>query len=277
VTKKWVYLSRSAGEELAETLGRGPALGEMKIILGGKGVGLADMTAAGLPVPPSFTITTAACVEYMNTGEFPEGMWEQTLEALKEIETQTGQKFGDPANPLLVSVRSGARQSMPGMMDTVLNLGLNDETRVSLAELTGNEWFSYDAYRRFIAMFSDIVMDYSREHFEERLGELKERETVRTDPEVSLEGLKGLVDEYKTMYKEHFGEDFPTDPYKQLELSVKAVFDSWNGARAIAYREALLSTSRPWSSATWGTIPLLAWPSAVTRPLASTSTCLVSS
>jgi len=237
VTKKWVYLSRSAGEELAETLGHGPALGEMKIIIGGKGAGLADMTAVGLSVPPSFTITTAACVEYMNTGEFPEGMWEQTLEALKEIETQTGQKFGDPANPLLVSVRSGARQSMPGMMDTVLNLGLNDETRVSLAELTGNEWFSYDAYRRFVAMFSDIVMDYSREHFEERLGELKERETVRTDPEVSLEGLKGLVDEYKTMYKEHLGEDFPTDPYKQLELSIKAVFDSWNGARAIAYRE----------------------------------------
>jgi len=237
VSKKWVYLSRSAGEELATTLGHEPELGEMKIILGGKGAGLATMTGIGLPVPPSFTITTEACVEYMNTGEFPEGMWEQTLKAMKEIEASTGKKFGDPSNPLLVSVRSGARQSMPGMMDTVLNLGLNDDTRVALEELTGNEWFSYDAYRRFITMFSDIVMNYSREHFEEKLDELKKKEGVRTDPEVSLEGMKALVQEYKAMYKEHFGEDFPTDPYKQLELSIKAVFDSWNGARAVAYRD----------------------------------------
>jgi len=237
VSKKWVYLSRSASDELAETLGHEPALGEMKVILGGKGAGLATMTGTGLPVPPSFTITTEACVEYMNTGDFPAGMWEQTLEALKEIEAATGKKFGDPSNPLLVSVRSGARQSMPGMMDTVLNLGLNDETRASLVELTGNEWFSYDAYRRFITMFSDIVMDYSREHFEEKLEELKKKEGVRTDPEVSLEGIRALVDEYKAMYKDHFGEDFPTDPHKQLELSIKAVFDSWNGARAVAYRD----------------------------------------
>ena len=237
MSKKWVYLSRSAGEELAQTLGHEPTLGEMKIVLGGKGAGLATMTGTGLPVPPSFTITTEACVEYMNSGEFPAGMWEQTLEALKEIEAATGKKFGDPSNPLLVSVRSGARQSMPGMMDTVLNLGLNDETHVTLAKLTGNEWFSYDAYRRFITMFSDIVMDYSREHFEEKLEELKEKEGVRTDPEVSLEGIKALVDEYKAMYRGHFGEDFPTDPYKQLELAIKAVFDSWNGTRAVAYRE----------------------------------------
>jgi pyruvate,orthophosphate dikinase len=237
VTKKWVYMSRSAGEDLTEMLGHELELGEVKVILGGKGAGLADMTGAGLPVPPAFTITTEACVEYMNTGEFPEGMWEQTLEALKEIEAQTGKKFGDPSNPLLVSVRSGARLSMPGMMDTVLNLGLNDETRATLAELTGNEWFSYDAYRRFITMFSDIVMDYDREHFEEKLGELKKKEGVKSDPEVSLEGMKDLVDEYKRMYKAHFGGDFPTDPLKQLELSIKAVFKSWNGPRAVAYRE----------------------------------------
>ncbi|HEY73790.1 MAG TPA: pyruvate, phosphate dikinase [Thermoflexia bacterium] len=236
VTRKWVYLSRSAEKELAETQGHKPELSEVKIILGGKGAGLATMTGSGLPVPPAFTITTGACVEYMNTGEFPEGMWEQTVEALKDIEAQTGKKFGDPANPLLLSVRSGARQSMPGMMDTVLNLGLNDDTRVALADLTENEWFSYDAYRRFITMFSDIVMNYSREHFEEKLEELKEQEGVRTDPEVSLEGMKELVKEYKEMYKAHFGEDFPTDPYKQLELAIKAVFDSWNGMRAIAYR-----------------------------------------
>ncbi len=237
MTKKWVYLARDAKEELIKTLGREPDLLERKVILGGKGAGLAEMTEAGLPVPSTFTITTEACVEYMKTGEFSEGMWEQTLEALQEIERDTGKKFGDPANPLLISVRSGARQSMPGMMDTVLNLGLSDETRAALAELTGNEWFSYDAYRRFITMFSDIVMDYDRQHFEEKLEELKEKESAESDAEVSLEGLKELVDEYKEMYKARFGEDFPTDPYKQLELAIKAVFDSWNGARAIAYRD----------------------------------------
>jgi len=210
---------------------------EMKIILGGKGAGLAEMTSVGLPVPPAFTITTEACVEYMRNGDFPDGLWEQVLEALKDIEQQTRKRLGDPENPLLVSVRSGARQSMPGMMDTVLNLGLNDETRAALAQLTGNEWFSYDAYRRFITMFSDIVMNYSREHFEEKLSELKKKEGVQADPEISLEGLKELVAEYKAMYKAHFGEDFPTDPFKQLELAIKAVFDSWNGARAVAYRE----------------------------------------
>ena len=235
--KKWVYLARSAGEELAETLGYEPELGEMKIILGGKGAGLADMTGSGLPVPPSFTITTEACVEYMETGDFPPDMWEQTLEALEEIERRTGRHFGDPENPLLVSVRSGARVSMPGMMDTVLNLGLNEETRVGLAKLTDNEWFSYDAYRRFMTMFSDIVMDLSREHFEKLLTELKEKEGVKTDAEVSLEGLKGLVEQYKALYRGRFDQEFPTDPYEQLRLSIKAVFASWNGERAIAYRE----------------------------------------
>jgi pyruvate,orthophosphate dikinase len=237
VTQKWVYPAGTAKEELTKERGHEPDLLERKVILGGKGAGLAEMTSAGLPVPPSFTITTEACVEYMKTGEFPEGMWEQTLEALQEIERQTGKEFGDPANPLLVSVRSGGRESMPGMMDTVLNLGLNDETRESLARLTNNEWFSYDAYRRFITMFSDIVMGYDREHFERKLQELKEKEGVASDTEVSLEGMQDLVAEYKRMYRGHFGTDFPTDPYKQLELSIKAVFDSWNGERAVAYRE----------------------------------------
>ncbi len=236
MTKKWVYLARNGKEEYEKVLGHDPELAEMKEIFGGKGAGLMAMTAAGAPVPPSFTLTTEACVEYMDTREFPEGMWEQTLEAMKDIEEQTGKAFGDAENPLLVSVRSGARQSMPGMMDTVLNLGLNDETRVALAKLTDNEWFSYDAYRRFISMFSDIVMGYSREHFEEKLNELKEKEGITADTDVSLDGLKWLVEEYKKMYKAKFGEDFPTDPYKQLDLSIKAVFDSWNGERAIAYR-----------------------------------------
>jgi pyruvate,orthophosphate dikinase len=237
MSKKWVYLARNGKEAYQEVLGHEPELAEMKEIFGGKGAGLMAMTAAGAPVPPSFTLTTEACVEYMETNEFPEGMWDQTLEALKDIEEQTGKTFGGGDNPLLVSVRSGARQSMPGMMDTVLNLGLNDETRAALAKLTDNEWFSYDAYRRFITMFSDIVMGYDRLYFEEKLDEVKEKEGVETDPEVSLEGLKALVEEYKAMYKKRFGEDFPTDPYKQLDLSIKAVFDSWNAPRAIAYRD----------------------------------------
>jgi pyruvate,orthophosphate dikinase len=237
MTKKWVYLARNGKEAYTEVLGKEPTLPEMKKIFGGKGAGLMAMTAAGAPVPPSFTITTEACVEYMESGELPDGVWEQTMEALADIEEQTGKTFGSGENPLLVSVRSGARESMPGMMDTVLNLGLNDETRASLAALTDNEWFSYDAYRRFISMFSDIVMGYSRLHFEEKLEELKEREGVELDTEVSLNGLKSLVDEYKQMYKEQFDEDFPTDPLKQLDLSIKAVFDSWNAPRAIAYRD----------------------------------------
>ncbi|MBN1956268.1 MAG: pyruvate, phosphate dikinase [Anaerolineae bacterium] len=218
-------------------LGHQPEIDEIKAILGGKGSGLADMTSAGLPVPPTFTITAEACVEYMRSGEFPPGMWEQVLAAMAELERMTGKGFGDAGNPLLVSVRSGGRLSMPGMMDTVLNLGLNDETRVGLARLTDNEWFSYDAYRRFITMFSDIVMGLEREHFEEMLRELKKKEGVKSDAEVSLAGMKGLVDQYKAFYRQHFGEDFPSDPYRQIELSIRAVFDSWNGARAVAYRE----------------------------------------
>ena len=238
MTKQWVYLGRNAKAEYVKVLGHEPELDEMKVLFGGKGAGLAAMTAAGVSVPPAFIITAEVCVEYMNTGEFPEGMWEQALEGLRDIEKQTGRKFGDPTKPLLVSVRSGARQSMPGMMDTVLNLGLNDETRVSLAKKFDNEWFSYDAYRRFITMFSDIVMGFKREHFETKLEELKEKEGIELDTEISLEGMKGLVAEYQAMYQERFGEDFPTDPYKQLDLAIKAVFDSWNGARAIAYRDS---------------------------------------
>ena len=237
MTKMWVYLARNGEAVYSDVLGHEPDLAEMKEIFGGKGAGLMAMTASGAPVPPSFTITTEACVSYMDANAFPAGMWEQTLEAMKDLEAQTGKSFGDSKNPLLVSVRSGARQSMPGMMDTVLNLGLNDETRAALQELTGNEWFSYDAYRRFISMFSDIVMGYSRLHFEEKLEELKEEEGIKLDTEVSLDGMKVLVDEYKAMYKAEFGEDFPTDPYKQLDLSIKAVFSSWNSARAIAYRD----------------------------------------
>jgi pyruvate, orthophosphate dikinase len=234
---KWVYSSGNIKSKSADFFGRFLSFQETKNLLGGKGVGLVAMIAAGVPVPPAFTITTEACMAYVDANEFPEGMWEQILGALKEIEKQTGKKFGDPENPLLVSVRSGARVSMPGMMDTVLNLGLNDEICAALTELTDNEWFAYDVYRRFIAMFSDIVMGYFRLYFEEKLDELKEKEGVQFDSDVSLDGLKWLVEEYKKMYQEKFGAPFPTDPLKQLELSIKAVFDSWNGERAVAYRE----------------------------------------
>ncbi|MFO7741893.1 MAG: pyruvate, phosphate dikinase [Anaerolineae bacterium] len=210
---------------------------EMKDILGGKGAGLATMMAADIPVPPAFTITTEACIEYMERGEFPPGMWDQTLEALEDVEEQAGKEFGNPENPLLVSVRSGARVSMPGMMDTVLNLGLNEETLEGLAKLTDDEWFACDAYRRFITMFSDVVIGLDRDYFEEMLTELKEKEGVKRDFEVSLKGLKELVEKYKALYREKIGEPFPVDPHKQLELSIKAVFDSWNIPRAVAYRE----------------------------------------
>ncbi|MFO7743548.1 MAG: pyruvate, phosphate dikinase, partial [Anaerolineae bacterium] len=212
-------------------------MSEMKEILGGKGAGLATMMAADIPVPPAFTITTEACIEYMERGEFPPGMWDQTLEALEDVEEQAGKEFGNPENPLLVSVRSGARVSMPGMMDTVLNLGLNEETLEGLAELTEDEWFAYDAYRRFITMFSDVVIGLDRDYFEEMLTELKEKEGVKRDFEVSLNGLKELVEKYKALYREKIGEPFPVDPHKQLELSIKAVFNSWNIPRAVAYRE----------------------------------------
>ncbi|MBN2422821.1 pyruvate, phosphate dikinase [Candidatus Woesearchaeota archaeon] len=223
----WVYYCR---DKFPDDL-------EAKVMLGGKGANLRDMFGMELPVPPFFTITTEACVKYMGSRELPEYLWEQALEALAKIEKETGKKLGDSENPLLLSVRSGARKSMPGMMDTVLNLGMNDDARAALAELTGNEWFSYDSYRRFIMMFSDVVMHYSREAFEEKLEEIKTKEKVRRDQDISLEGMKWLVDEFKAMYKGHFGEDFPTDPKKQLELAIKAVFDSWNGVRAKAYRE----------------------------------------
>ena len=237
MTKKWVYLSRSAKDALTETLGHEPEMAEMKEILGGKGAGLATMTAADIPVPPAFTITTEACIEYMEEGDFPPGLWEQTLEALADIEEQTGKEFGNPENPLLLSVRSGARVSMPGMMDTVLNLGLNEETLAGLAELTDDEWFAYDAYRRFMTMFSDVVIGLDRMDFEELLTEVKEEEGVKRDFEVSLKGLKELVAAYHELYEEKTGEPFPTDPHEQLRLSIKAVFDSWKIPRAVAYRD----------------------------------------
>ena len=238
MTKKWVYLSRYANEALKETKGHELTLGEMKVILGGKGAVLADMTGAGLPVPPSFTITTEACVVYMKDKQFPEGMWEQVLEALRDIEAQTGKKFGDPVNPLLVSVRSGARESMPGMMDTVLNVGLNPGTLQGLAQLMGNERFVWDAYRRLVQMFGDIVKEIDRHEFEAILDKHKAKTEGGRDIDLTVEMLQEVTADFKALYKEELGEEFPDDPYDQLRQAIAAVFSSWFGAPAVSYRNA---------------------------------------
>jgi pyruvate,orthophosphate dikinase len=213
--------------------------GGMKDLLGGKGAGLAEMTKAGLPTPPGFTITTAACNDYFAAGEkLPEGLWDDVLEAMREVEQRSGKGFGDAANPLLVSVRSGAKFSMPGMMDTVLNLGLNEETLQGLIALTGNERFGWDAYRRFIAMFGRIVMGVEGKRFDEPLEAMKKARGAAADTDLTANDLRELVDDYKRVVKADTGRDFPTDPYEQLDLAIKAVFASWFGRRARDYRES---------------------------------------
>ncbi len=217
--------------------GKADGNGGMKDLLGGKGAGLAEMTNAEIPVPPGFTITTEACNAYYEVGaKFPAGMWEEVLEALKVVEISTGKKLGDPSNPLLVSVRSGAKFSMPGMMDTVLNLGLNEKTLRGLAALTANERFAYDAYRRFIQMFGKIVLGVDGELFEHALSEAKRAAKAKLDTDLTAEDLKKVCLTFKKIVKDNTGSDFPTDPYLQLEEAIKAVFRSWNGDRAKAYR-----------------------------------------
>ncbi len=211
---------------------------ELRDLLGGKGANLFVMTSQGLPVPQGFTVTTDTCNEYVANGnKFPPGLEEEIYAALAELEQTTGKQFGNPQNPLLVSVRSGAKFSMPGMMDTVLNLGLNDEVAQGLIRLTGNERFVWDAYRRFIMMFGDVVMGVERHYFEECLNQVKQEEGVTLDVEVSAAGLKKVVELEKQVYQSHLGEPFPQDPRKQLLEGVRAVFDSWNNDRAVAYRQ----------------------------------------
>ena len=222
--KKWVYLFNEGSKD-------------MRDLLGGKGAGVAEMTNLGLPVPPGFTITTEACNEYFRLGhQFPEGMWEQVLAALSTIEKQVGKKFGDPQNPLLVSVRSGAKMSMPGMMDTVLNVGLNNKTLHGLAKLTGDERFAYDAYRRLIQMFGRIVKSIDGRKFENILESYKEKTEGKKDTDLTVDMLKEIVREYKALYKEELGEDFPEEPIEQLRQAIEAVFASWFGKRAVDYR-----------------------------------------
>ena len=210
---------------------------DMRELLGGKGANLAEMTRAGLPVPQGFTVSTEACTQYYNDGrQINDDIQAQIYEGLAKMEEVCGKKFADPENPLLVSVRSGARASMPGMMDTILNLGLNDEVVEGLAKFTNNPRFAYDSYRRFIQMFSDVVMELSKKRFEEIIDQLKDEKGVKLDTELDTDDMKELVVRFKAFYKAEKGEDFPTDPKVQLMEAVKAVFRSWDNPRANVYR-----------------------------------------
>lgn len=221
--RKWVYDFEEGNES-------------MRNLLGGKGAGLAEMTRIGLPVPPGFIITTEACKEYQTIGKISEEVKEQTLKHLKVLEEKTNKRFGDSNNPLLVSVRSGAPISMPGMMDTILNLGLNDQTVEGLAILTNNKRFAYDSYRRFIQMFSDVVMEVPHDEFENILQRFKDENNFKLDTEINTEVLIKIVEEYKRLYLKTTGKEFPQDPFEQLFLAIEAVFKSWNTPRAITYR-----------------------------------------
>ena len=211
--------------------------GKMRELLGGKGANLAEMTNLGMPVPQGFTITTEACTQYYEDGEqINDEIQAQIMEYIAKMEEITGKKFGDLENPLLVSVRSGARASMPGMMDTILNLGLNEEVVEVIAKMSGNPRWAYDCYRRFIQMYSDVVMEVGKKYFEELIDQMKAKRGVTQDVELTAEDLKELAGQFKAEYKSKIGQDFPTDPKEQLMGAIKAVFRSWNNPRAIVYR-----------------------------------------
>ncbi len=233
--KKWVYLFKEV-EQAEKYAGDWEGV---RSLLGGKGANLGEMTRIGVPVPPGFSVTTEACNAYLEAGEqFPEGMWEQELAAMVEIEKLTGKKFGDPDNPLLVSCRSGAKFSMPGMMDTVLNIGLNDVVAEAMVELTSDVRFVYDAYRRLVQMFGSVVLNIDDEAFEHPLDTYKKKKGYKLDTELTAKDWKVITEEFKAVVKEQMGFDFPQDPYEQLKLATEAVFKSWNGKRAIDYRNA---------------------------------------
>src|SRR5216684_8163634 len=221
---KWVYLFREGSAD-------------MRDLLGGKGAGAAEMKRAGMPVPPGFTITTEACREYLaHRGRLPDGLWDQVTAALATVEHESRRRFGDPANPLLVSVRSGAKFSMPGMMDTVLNLGLNQATVEGLAQRTGDARFAYDSYRRFMQMFGDVVLGVKHDEFETILAAAKRQRGVTLDTELSAADLKALTESYRRIVRQQAKQAFPEDPWQQLEMAIRAVFESWNTPRAITYR-----------------------------------------
>ena len=211
---------------------------DMRTLLGGKGANLAEMTHIGLPVPSGFTVTTEACNKYYADNQvLSEEVKTEVFEQINKLEIKTGKKFGDLNNPLLVSVRSGAPASMPGMMDTVLNLGINDEVAKSFANITGNKRFVYDSYRRFIQMFADVVKGYSKSSFERVLDNIKASKGIQSDIELTENDMYFITEEFKRIYKELAGADFPQDPKKQLIEAITAVFRSWNNERAIIYRK----------------------------------------
>src|SRR3954452_18535051 len=223
---KWVYAFEEGGREMRE-------------LLGGKGANVAEMTRilGAERVPAGFTITTEACVAYMNADrQEPDGLSDQVADALGRLEEHVGKRLGDSDDPLLVSVRSGARESMPGMMDTVLNLGLNDESVEGLARVTGNEWFAWDSYRRFVQMFGNVCRGVSGEKIEQAIADQKTKAGVELDTELSVDDLRALVDAFKQLYRDQTGEAFPQEPREQLEQAIRAVFDSWMGERAVSYR-----------------------------------------
>ncbi|MBL6982968.1 MAG: pyruvate, phosphate dikinase [Anaerolineales bacterium] len=232
---KWIYLFSDV-DQAEKHAGSWEAT---RALLGGKGANLGEMTRIGVPVPPGFTASTEACNAYLEAGEqFPEGMWDQEVAAMAAVEKQTDKKFGDPKNPLLVSCRSGAKFSMPGMMDTVLNIGLNDEVAESMIAMIDDARFVYDAYRRLVHMFGSVVLNIDDEAFEEPLDEYKKEKGYKLDTEMTAEDWKKLTETYKAVIKEQMGFEFPQDPYEQLKLATEAVFKSWNGRRAINYRNA---------------------------------------
>ncbi len=227
-TKMIYYFGRT------KTEGRG----EQKELLGGKGANLAEMTSIGLPVPPGFTITTEVCDLYYKSGrKLPAGLMDDVAKNIATLEKELGKKFGDKQDPLLVSVRSGAARSMPGMMNTILNLGLNDASVVGIANATGNHRFAYDAYRRLINMYGDVVCGVDHEHFEVAFDKIKKKYRAKVDNDVPLEGMVQLCKDYEAVFKKHFGKPFPQDPIKQLELAIEAVFKSWMQPRAVTYRQ----------------------------------------
>ena len=211
--------------------------GKNKMLLGGKGANLCEMTQIGLNVPPGFTITTEACLAYLEQDELPKGAWDEVLKYMKDLEKKTGKQFGGGENPLLVSVRSGSSMSMPGMMDTILNLGLNKTSLQAVIKLTGNARFGYDAYRRFIQLFGKIALGIDDRHFDEAMGAMKRRVGAQQDVDLKAEHLEELADQFAMIIETHTGRPFPDDPYKQLEIAIGAVFRSWNGKRAVDYRK----------------------------------------
>ena len=234
--KKFVYLFKEVDQAQENA---GGDWGAVRALLGGKGANLGDMTRLGVPVPPGFTVSTEACLAYLDAGErFPDGMWDQVMEAVEDVENQMDRVLGDPKNPLLVSCRSGAKFSMPGMMDTILNIGMNDEVAVGMIKRTGNDRFVYDLYRRLVQMFGSVVMNIPDELFEDVITEQRIIAGVETDSELSGADWKEVTERFKRIFRRRTGGDFPENPYEQLKRATEAVFKSWNGRRAIDYRNA---------------------------------------